>query len=208
MPSDVAQLLLEEHKRLKARLEAGRITRDQFTSELGFLTLQDNQGVWWSLDPQRGTLICFDGTRWVSMPSTSTPGAPTPASSPSPSLRLALMAGAVLLPAACGAAWSIYTAAQSKSIDLVSPVLLLGGPLLLLAFRKPLTAVLAPFDSILSVIPAPVRYLAALGLPALLGLGTWALAGGGYLCVNFSIVTSTLAAALLTRRTRPRPVWR
>ena len=65
MPTDAAQQPREKYRQLRSSLEAGRISHDQFTAELGGLTLQDSQGTWWSLDPQSGTPLYYDGARWA-----------------------------------------------------------------------------------------------------------------------------------------------
>jgi hypothetical protein len=50
---------------LKGRLDAGALTPEQFRAELAELRVQDDQGRYWTVDPQSGGWLLYDGTKWV-----------------------------------------------------------------------------------------------------------------------------------------------
>jgi hypothetical protein len=60
---------------LKGRLDAKALTPEQFRAQLAELRVQDDEGRYWTVDPQSGGWLLYDGTNWVpSQP----PGAASP----------------------------------------------------------------------------------------------------------------------------------
>ncbi|MBI4672563.1 MAG: hypothetical protein HY741_12970 [Chloroflexi bacterium] len=55
----------EEYFRLKGKLAAGRITREQFDAALKSLMFQDAQGRWWMMGADSGKWFVHDGQTWV-----------------------------------------------------------------------------------------------------------------------------------------------
>ncbi|MBI4672568.1 MAG: hypothetical protein HY741_12995 [Chloroflexi bacterium] len=63
----------EEYFRLRGKLAAGRITREQFDAALKDLMVQDAQGRYWMLGADSGKWFVHDGQAWVE----AQPGVPT-----------------------------------------------------------------------------------------------------------------------------------
>lgn len=55
----------DEYFRLKGKLAAGRITRQEFENALEGLMIQDEQGRYWMLGAETGKWHVHDGTSWV-----------------------------------------------------------------------------------------------------------------------------------------------
>jgi hypothetical protein len=66
----------EKFNELQARIRRGEpMSEDQYQEELAKLMVQDDTGVFWSLEPGTGRWLYFNGTEWV-------PGMPPPPSAP------------------------------------------------------------------------------------------------------------------------------
>src|SRR5512136_21622 len=69
-----------EYKKLKAQLDAGALTEDQFEARLEAIMVQDQQGRWWTIGGATGQWYVHDGVNWVigepSAPTTPPPGRP------------------------------------------------------------------------------------------------------------------------------------
>lgn len=63
---------------LRARVQAGRLTQEQFFAAVAQLRVQDQRGVWWQLHPD-GHWLFWDGQAWQTAP---TQPAPTTARRP------------------------------------------------------------------------------------------------------------------------------
>jgi hypothetical protein len=70
-----------EYERLKAQLDAGALTEDQFEARLQALMVQDGQGRWWTIGGATGQWYVHDGVNWV----IGEPSAPTTPPPPRPS---------------------------------------------------------------------------------------------------------------------------
>lgn len=68
----------EKFNELQARIRRGEpMSEDQYQEELAKLMVQDDSGVFWSLEPGTGRWLYFNGTEWV-------PGMPPKQSAPPP----------------------------------------------------------------------------------------------------------------------------
>lgn len=68
----------EKFNELQARIRRGEpMSEDQYQEELAKLMVQDDSGVFWSLEPGTGRWLYFNGTEWV-------PGMPPKQSTPPP----------------------------------------------------------------------------------------------------------------------------
>jgi hypothetical protein len=69
-----------EYKKLKAQLDAGALTEEQFEARLQAVMVQDQQGRWWTIGGATGQWYVHDGVNWVigepSAPTTPPPGRP------------------------------------------------------------------------------------------------------------------------------------
>ena len=66
-----------EYKKLKAQLDAGALTEDQFEARLQAVMVQDEQGRWWTIGGATGQWYVHDGVNWV-IDEPSAPTAPPP----------------------------------------------------------------------------------------------------------------------------------
>ena len=77
-----------EYKRLKAQLDAGALTEEQFEARLQALMVQDEQGRWWTIGGATGQWYVHDGVNWVigepSAPTTPPPARPSGAAPQAP----------------------------------------------------------------------------------------------------------------------------
>ena len=67
-----------EYKKLKAQLDAGALTEDQFEARLQALMVQDGQGRWWTIGGATGQWYVHDGANWV-IGEPAAPATPPPA---------------------------------------------------------------------------------------------------------------------------------
>lgn len=76
-----------QFRELQARVQRGEaLTEDQYQEELAKLMVQDDHGVFWSLEPGTGRWLFFNGTEWVpgTPPRPARPAEPVPAAAPQP----------------------------------------------------------------------------------------------------------------------------
>ena len=66
-----------EYKKLKAQVDAGALTEEQFEARLQALMVQDEQGRWWTIGGATGQWYVHDGVNWV-IGEPSTPATPPP----------------------------------------------------------------------------------------------------------------------------------
>jgi hypothetical protein len=59
---------LEYHfQDLKFQRDSGQISQKQFLTEVGNLQIQDERGIWWTIDPVNGNLLYYDSEKWNSV---------------------------------------------------------------------------------------------------------------------------------------------
>src|SRR5437016_10431222 len=76
----------DEYAVLKAQLDSGRITREQFEATLRPLMFQDAQGRYWMIGVETGKWHAYDGQKWVQ----TDPPAPEPPPPPPPPMPTTL----------------------------------------------------------------------------------------------------------------------
>src|SRR5947207_3282504 len=78
---------------LQARIRRGEaMSEDQYQEELAKLMVQDDSGVFWSLEPGTGRWLFFNGTEWV-------PGMPPKQQAAPPPVTPTMTTPAVEMPA-------------------------------------------------------------------------------------------------------------
>lgn len=84
-----------QFRELQARVQRGEpLTEDQYQEELAKLMVQDDHGVFWSLEPGTGRWLFFNGTEWVP----GTPPRPAPPVEAAPVSAPPAQQAAVALP--------------------------------------------------------------------------------------------------------------
>ncbi len=79
MADDRFQKVENEYFALRGKLETGRITRAEFEAALRTLVFQDAQGRYWTLGPNDGKWLTYDGKQWVAGQPTASAAPPLPA---------------------------------------------------------------------------------------------------------------------------------
>jgi hypothetical protein len=59
-----------QFKDWKDQWVSGQISQEQFLTEIGNLQVQDEEGVWWTIDPITERIMYYDGVKWNSVPIT------------------------------------------------------------------------------------------------------------------------------------------
>ena len=65
MGEDIFEDLLLRFQDLKYQRDSGQISQEQFLTEVKNLQIQDQDSIWWTIDPVKGTLIYYNGERWL-----------------------------------------------------------------------------------------------------------------------------------------------
>ena len=65
MDEDFFEDLSLRFQKLKFQRDSGQISQEQFLTEVKILQIQDQHGTWWTIDPVKGTLIYYNGERWL-----------------------------------------------------------------------------------------------------------------------------------------------
>jgi hypothetical protein len=105
----------------------------------------------------------------------------------------------------CGGAWFLYTfigvfkSGSIWGIDCLTPLIVVGLPVLFLVLKKPLDKLLLPLKPSLQRVPKPLRMGIALAVPLLLSCGCSTLIPSGYLALNASSFVSVMTAGVLLR---------
>ena len=65
MGEDIFKDLLFRFQDMKYQRDSGQISQEQFLTEVKNLQIQDQYSTWWTIDPVNGTLIYYNGERWL-----------------------------------------------------------------------------------------------------------------------------------------------
>jgi hypothetical protein len=214
----------QRYQQLCARREAGQLSPQQFMAEVQKLRWQDGSRVWWTINPQ-GDFLRFDGQKWIpAQPAQNSPNPPpvpayAPAASPIPiqappkpttakssrSMKKFTPILALIPSLVCGGLWFLYTfigvfkSGSIWGIDCLTPLIVVGLPVLFLVLKKPLDKLLLPLKPSLQRVPKPLRMGIALAVPLLLSCGCSTLIPSGYLALNASSFVSVMTAGVLLR---------
>lgn len=215
------QQYYQRYQQLRAMLSAGKMTPAQFEAEVSKLRWNDNLGKWWMLDAASGAPLYYDGARWV--PAQVPP--PTPGAYAAPQvgrgyppiagmqarpkgMRAMLLATPILalIPSlVCGSLWFLYTFIGVfkneglSGLDLGTPIIVIGLPLLFWIFKKPLDQLLLPLKPVVTSFPRPLRLGFALAVPLVMSFGCSLTSNSGYLALNLASLISILTAAVVMR---------
>jgi hypothetical protein len=219
--------MLQAYQQLTSEFNARRMDKAAYSAAVVRLQARDAEGRWWSCTPEGG-FVWYDGKRWLPGQPTmvSAPGvnpsqttkqvAPTAADSnqvdslqKKPRLKgwrkiastpiLAILPGAVI-----GGIWFLYTLLQlilgrTGGVDILTPAILIGVPLLLYLLRKPLDKLLLPLQKLQGSFPYALRLGIALAVPMLLGCGCSMIFTSGYTAMNFTALISTFFGYFVLR---------
>lgn len=208
--------MMQAYQQLTNDFNTRKIDKTTYSAALVRLRAIDEEKRWWSCTPEGG-FVWYDGTRWLpgQPPMVSPPkGNPSQPSiqvapqtnSPSKGWRkltttpfLAILPGAVV-----GGLWFLFTLLRlilggTGGVDILTPVILSGVPLLLWLLRKPLDKLLLPLQKFHKSFPYAIRLGMALTVPMLLGCGCSTIITSGYTAMHFTALISTLFGYFLLR---------
>jgi hypothetical protein len=103
-----------------------------------------------------------------------------------------------------GGLWFLFTLMRlilggTGGVDILTPVILSGVPLLIWLLRKPLDKLLLPLQKFHKSFPYAIRLGMALTVPMLLGCGCSIIITSGYTAMHFTALISTLFGYFLLR---------
>jgi hypothetical protein len=218
-PMTISQMM-QAYQQLTDDFQAKRMDKASYSAALTRLMAIDDEKRWWSCTLQDG-FVWHDGSRWIpGQPVVNPPGvspsqapvqaAPVAAQKTYPPLKgwqliastpiLAILPGAVI-----GGLWFLYTLLRrilsgTGSVDILTPAILTGLPLLLWLLRKPLDKILLPLQKILGSFPYALRLIVALAIPIMFGCGCAAISTTGNTAMFLTALSSTLFGYFLLHK--------
>lgn len=173
---------------IRQQRDVGQLADPQFREQVGQLTVIDEAGSYWQIDPDTGQWMTYVGDRWV-VPAAAS-GEPagavhlsqpvTPASEPAnteSALNRAVRAGAgksegwwgitsIIGGAIAGALWYWYSSLDKGARpDLRTSEIMVAVPILLMVLRKPIDMLLAPTMKFRRHVPRMVIVGVGLAVP-------------------------------------------
>jgi len=110
----------------------------------------------------------------------------------------------------CGSLWFLYTFIGVfkyeglGGIDFLTPIIVIGMPIAMRLFRKPIDKLLSPLDPIIRNIPMPLRFGIIFGMPLMLSCICSTVTFSGYSAMSFTSLVSIFVATILTRNVEVR----
>lgn len=211
--------MMQTYQQITSDFKARRIDKAAYSEALARLKAMDTEGRWWSCTPEGG-FVWYDGNRWMPgqpvinspdhnslQPPVQTTAAAMGGSQPAAVPKKTPMKGwrkfaatpilAMLPGVVIGGIWFLYTIVKlifdgGRGVDILTPAILIGVPLLLWLLRKPVDKVLLPLQKLSGSFPFALRLGLALVLPILLGCGCSMISTTGYSAIHFTALISTL----------------
>ncbi|MBW6473452.1 MAG: hypothetical protein K0B14_10035 [Anaerolineaceae bacterium] len=222
--------MMQAYQQLTSDFNTRKIDKASYSAALVRLRAIDEEKRWWSCTPEGG-FVWYDGKQWIpgqapkfNSPSTN-PSQPfvqtapiTAGSNQVNALKkntsskgwrkitstpiLAILPGAVV-----GGLWFLFTLARlilsgGRGVDILTPVILTGVPLVLWLLRKPLDKLLIPLQKFQKSFPYAIRLGIAFAVPLLTGFGCSAIFTSGYTAMHFTALISTLFGYIVLRTPR------
>jgi len=214
--------MMQAYQKLNNDFNARRMDKAAYSAALTQLKAKDAEGRWWSCSPEGG-FVWYDGSRWIPgqpvvssvqtpppMIASTTTGSQQAASlKKSPPMKgwrkltstpiMAILPGAVI-----GGLWFLFTLIRlildgGRGVDILTPLILTGVPLVLWLLRKPLDKLLIPLQKFHKSFPYALRLGIAFAVPMLTGCGCSAIFTSGYTAMHFTALMSTLFGYFLLR---------
>lgn len=210
MADEALNSMVQEYARLRRLLDSGQMAPAQFQAAVQRLAVQDARGVWWTVDPSSGSLLQYTASGWALAAPPGAKKGERVTISPDGRLvwpqtrRFSIIAILVMvgMPLLSAFIWWAYTAlpASSEGGDCLTPLIIGGVPLLLLAFRRPIDQLLLPLHRVLRRIPGLMVWLVAGGVPLAVGVVCSTSITSGYGVMRLSTLFGMLFSYVLLRR--------
>jgi hypothetical protein len=218
---------MQAYQQLTNDFNTRKIDEASYSVALAQLRAIDEEKRWWSCTPEGG-FVWYDGKRWIpgqpptfshvganpSQPAVQTTpitagstlvNAPQKNTSSKGWRKITSMPVLAILPGAVvGGLWFLFTLFRlilsgERGVDILTPVILTGVPMVLWLLRKPLDKLLIPLQKFHKSFPYALRLGIALAVPMLTGCGCSAIFTSGYTAMHFTALMSTLFGYLLLR---------
>lgn len=202
MSAHTLEQLGQQYQYLRRQYQAGQLSQQRFFEQVDDLKTRDEAGSWWAIDAESGAYLYHDGTDWV--PMSAPPSPPARAAQRRRPAGLSKLAAflAVGMPLVTATVWFVWGALHpvNEGIDCLTPLIIAGVPICLLAFQKPLDRFLLPLQPSLTQIPKPLRLGAAIALPVVLGFVLSSIFASGFGAIRLTLLISMLGAQVLLRK--------
>ncbi len=218
MPEYTVDQIRKRYAELLDRRNRGDLDQAQFVTQCHKLQARDPSGAWWTIDPQTGAYLRYDGVRWIPGTPPSTP-APTPTAQPrqravekdadvsvkpaSSARRFLVPVAGVVLSSSCGLLWTLYSLlriGQGERADFLTFFIMAGLPVTLWLARKGFNRLLRPLEQYRRQLPRPLLFGAAFAVPIVLGLFLSTVQSSGYGAMRWTALISIISAFVLTRK--------
>lgn len=213
--------MMQAYQQITRDFNAKKIDNAAYSAAIVRLQARDAEGRWWSYTP-KGGFVWYDGKRWI-------PGQPVVSPAQSPAMVASSTAGgehaavvkknpplkgwrklastpilAILPGAVIGGIWFLYTLLQLilgkiGGVDILTPAILIGVPILLYLLRKPLDKLLLPLHKFQKSFPYALRLGIAFLIPIFTGCGCSMIFTSGYTAMHFTALISTLFGYIVLR---------
>lgn len=196
--------LRQQYQELLSQKKSALLNDEQFIAEVQKLTTQDADGAFWAIEPQSGEFMIYTEQGWVFQQPEQNSNAELKIKQTlikNPGCRRALGILALTLPFISGLIWFVYSslAPGSEGWDCLTPLIIIGVPLLLLAFQRPIDSLLKPIQNMRRMAPKLVLRGAALALPFVVGIVCSKTVGTEYQGLRLSLIICMLGAYVLLR---------
>lgn len=221
--------------RLNEQRTRGHISEEQYSAAVNELRVADASGVWWQPDPATGGWIFWNGSRWekgdppLKEPKTAATkrrgvqGAASPPQSgkmdiksfremsrttpasrrPQPWWDFLSVLGGV----AAAVLWFLYSSvnAAEGGYDFLTPLIMIGIPLILIRFRRVIDGLLTPVQPFRKRFPSTVRIGMGLAAPFLTAIILYNLFGiSNYALMHANLIVGTFVSYAIVREPVPR----
>lgn len=214
---------------LTTRWRQGQITQEQYVASVNELRVQDPSGTWWQLDPASGGWIFWNGSQWVpgAPPTAAVPGhrREPPRTSPVPADGKKIMdmktfreisrtqpmsqrpqrwfdLFSILAGVVVAVLWFLYGSirAGTEGFDLITPILLIGIPVMLALYRRRIDEILVSVQPFRRRIPRPLLIGLGVAVPFLTAFILYNVFNiSQYPLLHWNIIAGTLLCYVIVR---------
>ncbi len=212
----------QQFAQLRQQRDLGQLPDAQFRQLASQLTVTDPQGAYWQLDPDSGQWMTFNGSAWVAAGQApqpvfqqpqpgyqrpAYPQVPYPQAAQQKSSWGQIMGDVISVAgsAAMAAAWYWYSGMADTAPDKRTCIAMLVVPVLFIALRKPIDALLRPLEPFRSKIPPMVLAGCGVAIPFLVANYLYSRGESQFPFMFKTYMYSTLLSFIVLRTPSPAP---
>jgi hypothetical protein len=211
----------QQRQQISGQLSRGEITRDQYTAAVNALRVTDPQGRWWQPDPSGTGWLVWSGSAWG-------PGVPPGAGGLQPGtpkdfveFKSRLMTVdefrkmskevplakrpqkwwdllSILGGVASAILWLVYSGIR-EGVDLLTPVLMIGIPVVMIWFRADLDVILLPLQQYRKNVNKLLLVGIGMAFPFLTSFILFTIGIRNYPLIQWNMIIGTFGAYAITR---------